>query len=163
MAGKRDKPRVKRRDFLAGSVAAVGALGSARSTPAGASGDGGDSAGALPTPRDAAPRRPYNGPYAGETLRRAVHRHNLRHDLSDHASPERSTFACGAEGGLLLCSWPRGGRLTLPFVYSNKVWTGIGTVGVRSNEPFLEVRSGTIDVRRIEYHPYVAPAAARPI
>jgi hypothetical protein len=26
---------------------------------------------------------------------------------------------------LLLCSWPKGGKLSLPFVYSNEVWTGI--------------------------------------
>ncbi len=29
--------------------------------------------------------------------------------------------------------------------------TGYGTAGVRSGEPFLEVRSGTIEVGRIEY------------
>jgi hypothetical protein len=173
----------------------------------------------------------------------AVHRYNLRHDLSEHANPQRPTFACGAEGGLLLCTWPRGGALTLPFVYSNEVWTGIeyqvashlmllghveegleivrtcrdrydgrirnpfdeyecghwyaramasygllqgltgvrydavdrvlhveprvpgdfrsffatasgyGTVGVRAGEPFLDVLSGVIDVKRTEYHP----------
>ncbi|HEY4874655.1 MAG TPA: GH116 family glycosyl hydrolase, partial [Puia sp.] len=27
--------------------------------------------------------------------------------------------------GLLLCSWPKGGKLSLPFVYSDEVWTGI--------------------------------------
>jgi uncharacterized protein (DUF608 family) len=56
---------------------------------------------------------------------RAVHRHNLKNDLSAHANPQRPTFAFGAEGGLLLCTWPRGGALALPFVYSNEVWTGI--------------------------------------
>jgi uncharacterized protein (DUF608 family) len=55
----------------------------------------------------------------------AVHRHNLRPDLSAHANPQRSGYAFGDEGGLLLCSWPRGGELSLPFVYSNEVWTGI--------------------------------------
>ena len=25
----------------------------------------------------------------------------------------------------LLCTWPRGGKPTLPFVYSDEVWTGI--------------------------------------
>ena len=55
----------------------------------------------------------------------AVHRHNFREDLSDHANPQRPTFAVGDEGGLLLCSWPRGGMLSLPFPYSNEVWTGI--------------------------------------
>ncbi|HOC56055.1 MAG TPA: GH116 family glycosyl hydrolase [Verrucomicrobiota bacterium] len=55
----------------------------------------------------------------------AVHRYNLKHDLSDFANPQRPTYACGAEGGLVLCTWPKGGELSLPFVYSNEVWTGI--------------------------------------
>ena len=56
---------------------------------------------------------------------RAVHRYNLKLDLSDFANPQRPAYACGAEGGLLICTWPRGGELGLPFVYSNEVWTGI--------------------------------------
>ncbi len=55
----------------------------------------------------------------------AVHKYNLKHDLSDFANPQRPSFAEGMEGGLLLCTWPRGGELALPFVYSNEVWTGI--------------------------------------
>jgi len=55
----------------------------------------------------------------------AVHKYNLKHDLSDHANPQRPSYAVGNEGGLLLCTWPRGGALSLPFVYSNEVWTGI--------------------------------------
>lgn len=55
----------------------------------------------------------------------AIHKYNLKHDLSEHANPQRPSFAMGADGGLLLCSWPRGGALSLPFVYSNEVWTGI--------------------------------------
>ncbi len=56
---------------------------------------------------------------------RAVHQYNLKTDLSDFANPQRPTYACGNEGGLLLCTWPKGGELSLPFVYSNEVWTGI--------------------------------------
>jgi len=56
---------------------------------------------------------------------RAVHAYNLKTDLSDFANPQRPTYACGNEGGLLLCTWPKGGELALPFVYSNEVWTGI--------------------------------------
>jgi len=56
---------------------------------------------------------------------RAVHRHNLKRDLSAHANPQRPSYAAGSEGGLLLCTWPKGGELALPFVYSNEVWTGI--------------------------------------
>lgn len=55
----------------------------------------------------------------------SVHKYNLKRDLSDHANPQRPTYAVGKEGGLLLCTWPRGGELSLPFVYSNEVWTGI--------------------------------------
>jgi uncharacterized protein (DUF608 family) len=56
---------------------------------------------------------------------RAVHRCNLKEDPSDFADPQRPSYACGAEGGLLLCTWPKGGQLSLPFPYSNEVWTGI--------------------------------------
>lgn len=55
----------------------------------------------------------------------AVHKYNLKNNLSEHANPQRPSFAVGEEGGLLLCSWPKGGKLSLPFVYSDEVWTGI--------------------------------------
>lgn len=55
----------------------------------------------------------------------SVHKYNLMHDLSEFANPQRPSFGMGNEGGLLLCTWPRGGELSLPFVYSNEVWTGI--------------------------------------
>jgi uncharacterized protein (DUF608 family) len=55
----------------------------------------------------------------------AVHKYNLRKNLSEHANPQRPGYALGHEGGLLLCTWPKGGRLSLPFVYSDEVWTGI--------------------------------------
>jgi uncharacterized protein (DUF608 family) len=55
----------------------------------------------------------------------AVYKYNMRNDLSDHANPQRPTYAMGTDGGLLLCSWPHGGKLLIPFVYSDEVWTGI--------------------------------------
>lgn len=55
----------------------------------------------------------------------SIHKYNLKKDLSSHANPQRPGFAVGDEGGLLLCTWPNGGKLSLPFVYSNEVWTGI--------------------------------------
>ena len=55
----------------------------------------------------------------------AVHRYNLKRDLSDHSNPQRSSYATGKEGGLLLCTWPKGGKPSLPFVYSDEIWTGI--------------------------------------
>lgn len=55
----------------------------------------------------------------------AVHKYNLKKNLSEHANPQRPNYALGNEGGLLLCTWPKGGKLSLPFVYSDEVWTGI--------------------------------------
>lgn len=55
----------------------------------------------------------------------AVHKYNLKENLSEHANPQRPSYALGNEGGLLLCTWPKGGKLSLPFVYSDEVWTGI--------------------------------------
>ena len=55
----------------------------------------------------------------------AIHKYNFKPDLSDHANPQRPTYAFGMEGGLLLCTWPHGGQLSIPFVYSDEVWTGI--------------------------------------
>ncbi|MGV8978528.1 MAG: GH116 family glycosyl-hydrolase [Cellulomonas sp.] len=54
----------------------------------------------------------------------SVFRYNFRTDLSEHHSVQR-TYALGHEAGLLLCSWPHGGRPRIPFVYSDEVWTGI--------------------------------------
>jgi len=55
----------------------------------------------------------------------AVFRHNFKETLRDHANPQRPGYALGQEGGLLLCSWPHGGKPSLPFVYAEEVWTGI--------------------------------------
>jgi len=56
---------------------------------------------------------------------RSVHKYNLKKNLSQHTNPQRPSFALGSDGGLLLCTWPKGGKLSLPFIYSNEVWTGI--------------------------------------
>jgi hypothetical protein len=56
---------------------------------------------------------------------KAIHKYNLKDNLSEHANPQRPAYASGEEGGLLLCTWPKGGKLSLPFVYSDEVWTGI--------------------------------------
>jgi uncharacterized protein (DUF608 family) len=54
----------------------------------------------------------------------AVYRHNFKRDISDHNGVQR-TYALNEEAGLLLCTWPDGGRPRIPFVYSDEVWTGI--------------------------------------
>jgi uncharacterized protein (DUF608 family) len=55
----------------------------------------------------------------------AIFTNNFKADLAEHANAQRPGYAMGHEPGLLLCSWPKGGRPTLPFVYSDEVWTGI--------------------------------------
>lgn len=54
----------------------------------------------------------------------SVFRYNFRTDFYNHHNVQR-TYALNDEKGLLLCSWPKGGRPKLPFVYSDEVWTGI--------------------------------------
>lgn len=56
---------------------------------------------------------------------KSVVKYNFRESLVDHVNPQRSGYAEGNEGGLITCSWPKGGRLALPFPYSEEVFTGI--------------------------------------
>ncbi|MFA6242746.1 MAG: GH116 family glycosyl-hydrolase [Candidatus Hydrogenedentales bacterium] len=55
---------------------------------------------------------------------RALHTHCWKSDLSDHHHRQR-VFAEGEETGLLICTWPRGGRPENPILYCDEVWTGI--------------------------------------
>ena len=67
-------------------------------------------------------------PLAQEKIRtslQTIFKNNFKSDLSQHANAQRPGYAMGHEPGLLLCTWPRGGKPTLPFVYSDEVWTGI--------------------------------------
>lgn len=56
---------------------------------------------------------------------RSIFKYNYRPSLKEHSNPQRPGFAVANEGGLLLCTWPHGGKPALPFVYSDEVWTGI--------------------------------------
>jgi uncharacterized protein (DUF608 family) len=55
---------------------------------------------------------------------RSIHHYNFKSTLRDHVNCQR-TYALNDEAGLILCTWPRGGRPRQPFVYSDEVWTGI--------------------------------------
>jgi uncharacterized protein (DUF608 family) len=54
---------------------------------------------------------------------RAIHRHNFRRSLTTHESCQRA-YALNEEGGVLQCTWPRGGRPRYPFPYADECWTG---------------------------------------
>lgn len=53
----------------------------------------------------------------------SVFKYNFRVDFTNHHNVQR-TYVLNDEKGLLLCSWPKGGRPGLPFVYCDEVWTG---------------------------------------
>jgi uncharacterized protein (DUF608 family) len=54
----------------------------------------------------------------------SIYRYNFKKNFYDHPNTQR-IYALNDEKGLLLCSWPKGGRPKLPFVYSDEVWSGI--------------------------------------
>ena len=55
---------------------------------------------------------------------RAIFRHNWRSELWGHVNAQR-ILAHEDEAGLLLATWPRGGRPAVPFPYCDEIWTGI--------------------------------------
>lgn len=54
----------------------------------------------------------------------SIFRYNLRDDLKGHKQQPR-VFLKDSEPGLLICTWPRGGRRDPVTLYSDEVWTGI--------------------------------------
>ena len=62
-----------------------------------------------------------------EHIRRAlqaVWRNNFRTSLRDIPSAQR-VYALNDEAGLVVCTWPNGGRPAVPFGYVDEVWTGV--------------------------------------
>jgi non-lysosomal glucosylceramidase len=53
----------------------------------------------------------------------AIVRHNLREGFRGFEHGYR-VFADGDDAGLLVCTWPRGGRPAVPIRYADEVWTG---------------------------------------
>ncbi|MGC8667098.1 MAG: GH116 family glycosyl hydrolase [Chthonomonadales bacterium] len=55
---------------------------------------------------------------------RAIVRYNWKPDLTGwHHAPR--AFAGNGDQGLIICTWPRGGRPPIVMLYSDEVWTGI--------------------------------------
>jgi uncharacterized protein (DUF608 family) len=83
----------------------------------------------------------------------SIYRYNFRTSLHDHANPQRPTYALNDEAGLLLCTWPKGDRLSLPFVYSEEVWTGI-EYQVASHLAMVGEREKCLDIVRAARNRY---------
>ncbi|NHB84733.1 hypothetical protein G7085_09220 [Tessaracoccus sp. HDW20] len=49
-------------------------------------------------------------------------RHNL---LDDAGTATQRPYAVAGERGLVLCTWPTGGRPDVPTLYCDEVWTGV--------------------------------------
>ena len=56
------------------------------------------------------------------TALRSIVKYNLRTHFEPHGYRE---FADGDETGLVICSWPHGGRPEIPLRYCDEVWTGV--------------------------------------
>ncbi len=54
---------------------------------------------------------------------RNIVRYNLRTGFRDHVHQERA-FADADDSGVLVCTWPRGGRPAVPVRYADEVWSG---------------------------------------
>ncbi len=55
---------------------------------------------------------------------RSIYKCNWKEDLWGHANAQR-VYALQDEAGLVMCTWPHGGRPAFPFPYADEVWTGI--------------------------------------
>jgi uncharacterized protein (DUF608 family) len=55
---------------------------------------------------------------------RAIFRHNWKPDLTGWKHAPRA-FAGAGDKGLIICTWPRGGRPDHVMLYSDEIWTGI--------------------------------------
>ena len=53
----------------------------------------------------------------------SIVRYNLRHGFRDFVNQYR-VYADGDDSGLLVCTWPRGGRPAVPVRYADEVWSG---------------------------------------
>ena len=55
---------------------------------------------------------------------KSIFNYNWKRDLRNFANCQR-VYALDNEKGLVICSWPKGGRPEIPLPYCDEVWTGI--------------------------------------
>jgi hypothetical protein len=59
-----------------------------------------------------------------KTALRSILKYNFRGNFYGHKQTPRQ-FVCDDEPGVVICSWPHGGRPKVPTLYSDEIWTGI--------------------------------------
>ncbi len=55
---------------------------------------------------------------------KSIYKYNFKAGMENFHNVQR-VYAVNNEGGLVACTWPKGDRPLLPFVYADEVWTGI--------------------------------------
>jgi len=55
---------------------------------------------------------------------RSIFKYNFQLNLEKVQNVQR-TYALNDEKGLILCTWPKGGKPKFPFIYCDEIWTGI--------------------------------------
>lgn len=85
----------------------------------------------------------------------SIFKYNFIEDFRNFSSLRR-TYAMNDEKGLVLCTWPHGGRPKQPMVYSDEVWTGVEYV-VAANliyEGFIDEGLSVVKAVRDRYDGY---------
>lgn len=93
--------------------------------------------------------------YPRERVRQAlqaVYRYNFRHNMRGHNQIPRR-YVLDDEGGLLICTWPRGGRPDPFIIYADEVWTGIeyATAGLMLWEGMVPEAVQIVNTARSRY------------
>jgi len=85
-------------------------------------------------------------PAKAKSALRAIYKYNFKNPVGDHENLQR-VYVFRDEAGLILCSWPKGGRPEYPFVYSDEVWTGI-EYQVAAHMAFLGMKHESLSILR---------------
>lgn len=82
----------------------------------------------------------------------AIMKHNFRSDFHGFEQRPRR-YVLDSEGGLLTCTWPRGGRPDPFIIYADEVWTGIeyAVAGLMTYEGVVEPARKLVSTARSRY------------
>lgn len=81
----------------------------------------------------------------------SIMRHNYFEQVRGHYSGRR--FAADDDGGIILCTWPKGGKPPQPIVYWGEAWTGVeyAVAGLMLWEGMIDEAVRVVDTVRRRY------------